>query len=86
MLGDCVGLVSVLLIGSVGGTCMVFGRTVVEVESVDWPGSIVAGVIEGVSEIEGCIGIRGLMDYTMMVNDVDNDEFKNSKPLSLMTI
>ncbi|GJV13487.1 reverse transcriptase domain-containing protein [Tanacetum coccineum] len=46
-------LVSVLLIGSVGGTCVVFGRTVVEVASVDWPGSIVAGVIEGVGEIEG---------------------------------
>ncbi|GJW69653.1 hypothetical protein Tco_0126570 [Tanacetum coccineum] len=54
MLGDCVGLVFVLLIGSVRGTCeVVFGRTVVEVEYVGCSGRVVAGVMEDVGEIEG---------------------------------
>ncbi|GJT22795.1 hypothetical protein Tco_0892732 [Tanacetum coccineum] len=53
------GLMSVVWIDSVGGVCeVVFGRTMVEVKSVDWSMIGVVGVVEDVVEVEG-VGVFG---------------------------
>nr|GEV40888.1 hypothetical protein [Tanacetum cinerariifolium] len=65
MLGDCVELVAVLLIGYVRGTCeVVFRIVVVEVEFVGWSKSIVVGLMEGVGDVgdgDGGLSCGGLL-------------------------